>query len=186
MTDPALTKRPLKDGDPDVELNRLLDTGRHMLDEEFKIADRIDQKGRGQVAAAGAFFAVVQTAAGAVLSSADIARGWTFALAGLAILSVGATSMALLRTGFAARLVTDRALPLDKLKGNYLPNAAAGNPLVGEFLVEYTFGLVDERRTVNDTRAAAFKTASGWCLAAVGCSALELMLALVIRITIAT
>jgi hypothetical protein len=167
----------------DVQLDRMLATARHMLDEEFKIAERVDQKARAQITAAGAFFAVVQAVAGAVLASSTVDDTLAAALVGLGIAAVLSTTVALVRTGNAARLFTEKALPLSKLRENYLPHAAQGNPMIGRHLVDYTLGLVDERRLVNDERAEAFENASTWCLLSVLFSAVEMILAFVIRIT---
>ncbi len=165
-----------------AQIAHMLDTARQMLDEEWKIADRLEQKARSQVTATGALFAVVQAAATAALGQPDAPRGLAWTLGVLAVLAAVATAVAFIRSGWSLLPTDEKALPLTKLRDNYLPHAERGEPVVGRHLVDYHFRLVSKRRSTNSDRAADVKRAAIFCLVAVILAALELVTAIVIRL----
>lgn len=105
-----------------AQLAILLQAASSMVDEEFRRAERLDNKARGQITIVGAFFAFVQTiTAGALKSlgeSESTAPGWLawtlFAIAAVAAILL-LVALLVVGSSFAWRLRKERALNPDDI-----------------------------------------------------------------------
>src|SRR5262249_17769826 len=159
----------------DDQVKYLLDSARALVDEEFRIAERLDAKGRNAAAAAGAFMAASQALAAAILTGR--AHTATGVAAGIAILGIAAGSSfaaALTKTLGSWQLRREDQIPIEELRTAYLPHAMTGNPQVGRNLVEWTLLLAESRRKTNKARAENLETALMLHAITVGLAALEL------------
>ncbi|MEJ7787881.1 MAG: hypothetical protein WKF96_24025 [Solirubrobacteraceae bacterium] len=167
-TEETKSTRDLPAGAPDEgkQLSLLLDTARHMADEEFRRSERLDLKSRNQFTAVGALFAIVMaTTAGvlnALLKETSVDR-WVYpVLGGCALASIVALGLALTWSVETWRLRKSDALDPDTLE-QYVSHAERGNVAVAKNLVAAYAQILRDRRTQNSKRVDDLKRATVAC-----------------------
>ena len=160
--------RDLPAGAPDEgkQLALLLETARHMVDEEFRRSDRLDGKSRNQFTVVGALFAVVMATTAGVLNALLDEKGvaeWVYPLlAGCALLTIIALAMAFMWSLETWRVRPNDALDPETLE-QYVSHAERGNIAVAKHLIGAYAQILRDRRRLNKERVADLKRATVAC-----------------------
>lgn len=171
---PIVQETDAPDSPDGTQLAILLGAATAAVDEQFKRAERLDAKARGQLTIVGAFFAFVQTITAGTLRAQDDLTWVLFAVAAVAAVCL---FVALVTSSFAWKLRKERALNPDDITG-WIPYAKAGNPQVGIKLTKELAAIYQNRLDANQSRSDDLRTATKWVLAAAAATSVELVLAL--------
>lgn len=149
-------------------LQEVVNVGRAAVDEEFRVAERLDAKARGQVTLAGQWFAIVQ-AVSAVAFAMSGADGRLLVLVGLTALVGGVLVAAtFVRSSRVWNVREEGALApagILTLKGRV---QESGGEALEEAITHYA-SLLQDRRRSNKKRADALEEAETlwkWAMAA--------------------
>lgn len=167
-----------------TQLGLLLGAASMLVEEQFKIGDRLDAKSRNQIAVAATFFAGVQAGVISLVNgilgpgaSTDTSPYVPY-LAFAACVAVLALVAAVVLSTQAWRLRPERSLGVATIR-DYIPFAREGRSGVGANLVWAYTKVVEARQEQNADRAAALVRAGWACLATLVVAGLELVLAFV-------
>jgi hypothetical protein len=137
----------------------VLEEARAALDAEWQLANRLDEKARGQATLAGAWFAVTQAIAAAAVAG-HVHKGWVYALtAGLALQAVCLVRL-LAATASVWKLRNERGCGVASLRA--MQGDAEADPVAfaGKALDFYAT-ILGNAREANAERAAAFDDGEG-------------------------
>ncbi len=142
------------------DLKHVLDTARDALDHEFRRAERLDAKARGQATLAGSWFTVALTASALVFRSSNVPAWLVFTL--VACLLLGGLSLALLLHASSRvwRLQTrDDVTPatLDAME----ESAGRGDPEFARNMIKTYRAILDGAQRANAARAKALEPPEG-------------------------
>ncbi len=158
----------------DRQVGYMLDTARFLLDEQFKVAERLDNKARGLAIITAGFFAATLAAALGVAARSNVATGWVIAIAiGGGIAAVG-LAKALWSTAAAVKVTPENFIGVARLQKDS-SWAYQGHPLVGKNLIDLTLSVAADRVEENQKRSGRVKTAGCWCLTSTAATTLELL-----------
>ncbi|MDX6719423.1 MAG: hypothetical protein QOJ63_1677 [Solirubrobacteraceae bacterium] len=167
-----------------TQLGLLLDAASALVDEQFKIGDRLDAKSRNQIVIAATFFAGVQAGVislvGGILgpSASTVTSPYVPYLAITACVAVVALVSAVVLSAQGWRLRPEKSLGVATIR-DYIPFAREGRSGVGANLVWAYTKVVEARQEQNADRAAALARAGWACLVTLVVAGLELVLAFV-------
>lgn len=183
MTEPS----ELPDAEPGDEaksatqLGVLLDAAAILIDEQNRIAERLEAKARSQLTIVATFFAGVQAGAIALVGGALGPSGSTGAspyvpyLMGTACVAVGALAVAVLMSYRTWKLRPTRVLSTETIR-DYIEFARQGRSGVGANIVWAYTNVVDARQEQNDVRSRALEQSSWACVLVFLVVAVELIL----------
>jgi len=186
MTEPTDLPNP-ESGDETpsaTQLGLLLTAAAGLVDEQYKIADRLDTKSRNQVAIAATFFAGVQAGVISLLNgilgpeASGNSSPYVPYLAVGACLAAIALVVSVLLSYQAWRLRPEKAIGVKTIR-DYIPFAREGRSGVGANLVWAYTKVVEARQEQNADRAAALGRAGWACLASLMLAGTELVLAFI-------
>lgn len=162
------------------DLKQVLDTARGLVDQEFQITQRLDDKARNQASLAGAWFAVVQVAAGFALGVRDLHWVWLAAIIAAAVLAAFGLA-ALLFVSRTVWAIRDEQEVVPSALDSMMREADEPDADVVRSLVRQAQWTLASRRKNNHDRAEALKTAEWIWLAALGMGLVELLLSFLAR-----
>jgi hypothetical protein len=162
------------------DLDRVAGVLRARIDEEFRIAERLDAKGRQAFALAAAFFALVQTVSFGGFAQAEVSHTERVALVVVAAAAAAVLAWVAYRLAIGEALQDEIDVRPERL-AEWTDNAEADDYVAGQIV--RSLSDVTARRTYNNAiRSRTYdrvQLASGASLATCG---IELLLALAIRI----
>jgi hypothetical protein len=137
---------------PDADkFAQVIESARSMVEEQFRISERLDRKVRYQAGTAGAFFAVVQAV---VVNAAVRAQGlddWTTTLAIFAVPATLITIGAFVAATGAWRTQTEKDLPIQDLRA-MVEGVSHGDENTSRNLAFHYLNLAEQRRIGNAER----------------------------------
>lgn len=169
-------------GDLDHEEGLAIDAARAAIEQEFKIAERLDAKSRNQLAVIAGWFAVAQSAAAIALRAAVDATDSGFLTAGLILSAVAggvAVFVVLLLHLRAWRLHDEEDVAPEGLR-EMLSAARDPSRDFAADLIEHYADVLGTRRANNVTRSKTFDNARPWVIVAAMTTLIELGLAITI------
>lgn len=177
----------MTDGSPaSKNLPIVLDEARAALDAEWQLANRLDEKARGQATLAGAWFAVTQAIVAAAVVGAHLQKGWVYGLAaGLALQAVCLVRL-LIASARVWTLRTERGVGVASLIAMQADANADPVAFVSK-AIDFYATILAAARQANTERANAFDDKLGsksytsamfWWWRVLGFGLLEIALAL--------
>ena len=169
-------------GDLDHEEGLAVDAARAAIEQEFKIAERLDAKSRNQLAVIAGFFAVAQSAAAITLRATfDATRsGYLVALLIVAAISGGIAILAVLLLHLKAwRLQDEEDVAPEGLREMLAAARDPGRDFAAD-LMEHYADILTTRRGNNRKRVSTIDSARPWVIVAAMTTLLELALAITI------
>jgi len=155
------------------ELKLFVDVLKRELDEEFRIAERLDAKARGYLTAATVAAAGTQAAAIVFIARAGPVLGALAAVGAIVVVAYTAFSA---RTVLAATgLHENESFPIDYAE-DLLPHAYYANPPAVEKLAEVMLRMLKSRRAANGKRTTKVNEALSSARTTTALIALELAL----------
>jgi hypothetical protein len=143
----------------DVELGAVLEVAVAQSKEEYDRAERLENKMRQLVTAAGAFFAVVQAVSATLLADVRAqSSGLAVATAIFAVLSVLAFA-SMIREGMPIWQLRNRRTISGTGVKKLIDFAARGNRAVSKKLIDEYAEIIDQRQAQNEVRAEAYEAA---------------------------
>jgi hypothetical protein len=163
------------------DLEQAITVLRARIDEEFRITERLDSKGRQAFALAAAFFAVVQTVAFGAFAQGDVTANERVWLAGGAVLA-GLSLVAIAhRLSHAEGLLEEADIRPDAIVT--WANEADGDPeYVSARLVSELANVANRRNENNATRSGKYDRVAAATRLALALTGLELLVAIVVRL----
>jgi hypothetical protein len=138
----------------------VLDASRAAIEAESQLADRLDEKARGQATLAGAWFTITQAIVAATVIGAHLEKGWIYGLAvGLALQAV-----CLVRLFSASARVwtlrTERGVGVPSLRAMQADQNADPVAFISK-AVDLNAEILGAARQANEERADAFDDGKG-------------------------
>jgi hypothetical protein len=166
------------------DLGHVIELAQAAVDQQFQIAERLDNKARGQLAVVGTWFALVQTVAGLTAAIGKAGNGWLFAIVSLAVVGGVLIALTMFYSSKALGLKQEEEIDPDALLT--LKNwAFEPNRNIDVELLLHLKALLDTRMNQNQLRAKAIDATQQFWLAAVVVTFLELIVALFAKLPIA-
>jgi hypothetical protein len=137
----------------------ILDAARAAIDAEFRRAERLDAKARGQATLAGSWFAVTQAIAATSLT-AHTHKGWVYGLVGGLLLQAVALCLLLRASATVWRLKTREDLGVNSLRAMKDDMNRPESEFAAE-AIDFYAGILEEAKAANAERADAFDAESG-------------------------
>ena len=138
----------------------VLDEARAAVEAEWQLANRLDEKARGQATLAGAWFAVTQAIVAAAVVGAHLHKGWVYGLAaGLALQAVCLVRL-LAASAKVWTLRTERGVGVESLRAMQA-DANADPVAFASKAVDFYATILGEARKANVERANAFDDGLG-------------------------
>jgi len=158
VRDPANLKQSDVPDKVTDEMKIYVDLVKRDLDEEFKVAERLDAKARGYLTTATVSVAAVQAVTVAFIAVADRAVGIGAAILAVAVLAFTGSTI----KGVLTATRTHRMDGVDiKYARALMPHAYHGDPVAISNYVEMLLRVLEGRRKANEDRAKDVKEALG-------------------------
>jgi hypothetical protein len=163
----------------DEQMRLVVDAARAAIDQEFKIAERLDAKARNQIAVGGAWYALVQAAASIAIKNYLDHGGntplfaWVLTLAAAGAVALG---FAIAYSYSVWKLRDEKEITPDGLEAMAESAKDPGANMLDLFTRHYRFVLW-HRRQNNKDRAESFKRSIPWWALSLAFGVAELLLA---------
>lgn len=166
---------------PDGELEQAIGVLRARVDEEFRIAERLDSKTRQAFALAAAFFAVIQTVAFGSFAEGGVTSSERTLLLIAAVVAGVAVSNVAHKAGRAEDLRDEADLSPSRIV-DWANHAGSDPEYVRARLLSGLAEVANERTTNNESRATKYDVVADAARLALILSGVELVIAIVARL----